>query len=77
MSDYVDSTEDLINLLCEFRGTVALSGDSLGRTDVLKHSIALQECSTPFYVPNYRLPVSRCQLADNFISDYEEGWCCV
>lgn len=72
VSDYVHTTDKLIELLCKFRSTVALAGDSLGRTNVLKHTIALQEGSTPFYVPNYRLPVGRRQVVEELITDMKK-----
>ena len=46
-----------------------MSGDALGRTNVLKHSIVLEDGSKPFYVPNHRLPVGRRQAVDELIAD--------
>ena len=72
VSDFVEATDGLISLLKKFRGTVALSGDALGRTNVLKHNITLQQGTTPFYVPNYRLPMGRRQAVDELISDMKK-----
>ena len=72
ISDYSEATEDLIKLLHKFRGTIALSGDSLGRTDILKHSIALKNGVTHFFVPSYRLPIGRRQAVDDLISDMKK-----
>ena len=47
----------------------ALQGESLGRTNVIKHSINLNSDAKQIYVPNYRLPVSRRDIVDTLISE--------
>ena len=70
--DFPNVRNDLLTLLNKFRCTVALTGDKLGRTNVIEHEIVLQEGSKPFFVPNYRLPVGRREVVDDLISDMKE-----
>ena len=72
MSDFVEASDQLINLLIKFKGVVALSGDSLGRTDLLNHSITLKDEATPFFVPNYRLPIGRREIVDKIVAEMKE-----
>ena len=72
VADSSESNEELIKLLLKYRSNVALTGDSLGRTTIMKHEISLEEGSVPFYVPNYRLPIGRRQAVDDLISDMKK-----
>lgn len=61
--------EALKNLLNEFRDTIALPGEPLGRTDMIDHHITLLPGVTPIYVPAYRLPHSQRQLAEELVQE--------
>ena len=61
--------ESMVQLLTEYRDTVALSGEPLGRTDVLDHHITLYPGVSPIYVPAYRLPHSQREVADKLVQD--------
>ena len=70
--DYPEVTDDLIKLLLKFRDTIALSGDTLGRTNLIEHNIVLEKGATPFFVPNYRLPIGRRQVVEELVSDMKK-----
>lgn len=49
---------ELLNLLVKHKDAIALPGDALGKTDVLKHKIKLKKGTQPIYIPAYRMPHS-------------------
>ena len=49
---------ELLTLLKEFRDVLAIKGDRMGKRDVVNHKIILEENAQPFYIPNYKLPIS-------------------
>ncbi len=51
-----DLEQELINLLLKHNEAVALPGDALGKTNLLKHQIKLKPGTQPIYIPSYRLP---------------------
>ena len=53
-----DARESLLSLLSKYRSTIALPGESLGRTDIIQHNIRL-ETPDPTYIPAYRMPHSK------------------
>ena len=55
-SDFEQAKKPLFELLSRFRDVVAISGDKLGCTNVLKHTIRLETGTAPIYVPAYRIP---------------------
>ena len=59
----------LMNLLNKYRNVVALSGEKLGGTDISEHKILLQPDAKPFFIPNYRLPISRREIIDDMIKE--------
>ena len=63
---------DLIKLLKEYRNVLAIEGDKLGRTDVVKHKIVLEENAQPFFIPNYRLPISQREKVEVMINDMKK-----
>ena len=71
-TDFPELKDDIIRVLNRFRTTVALPGDQLGRTNVIDHRIVLNEGATPFFVPNYRLPVGRREIVDNLVTDMKK-----
>ena len=50
---------------------VALTGEKLGRTDVIEHRINLIDNSKPAFISNFRLPVSRRNIVESLIKDME------
>ena len=64
-----DLDAELIDLLMRYRDAVALPGDALGRTSVLKHHIKLKPGTQPIYVPAYRLPHSKLAQVDRVINE--------
>ena len=62
---------DLIRVLNKHRKAVALTGEKLGRTNVIEHRINLIDNSKPVFVPNFRLPVSRRNIVESLIKDME------
>ena len=60
--DFTEGRQDLIELLKRYRGVVAVEGDKLGRTEVTQHKIVLEPNAKPFFIPNYKLHMSRERL---------------
>ena len=48
---------------------VALPGDALGKTNLLKHQFRLKEGITLIYIPAYRLPHSKLATVDKLIDE--------
>ena len=69
--DFPENNHDLITVLNKHRKAVALTGEKLGRTDVIEHRINLIDNSKPAFVPNFRLPVSRRNIVESLIKDME------
>ena len=67
--DFPENKTDLIRILNKYRNTVALTGESLGRTNVIEHRINLVDNSKPTFVPNFRLPISRRNIVEILIED--------
>ena len=71
-TDYPNVRNDLLKLLGKFRDTVALSGDPLGRTNLIEHNVTLEKGTKPFFIPNYRLPIGRREIVDNLVLDMKK-----
>jgi len=67
-----DLEQSLINLLLTHSEAVALPGDALGKTSVLKHHIKLRPGTQPIYIPAYRLPHSKLATVDKLINEMLE-----
>ena len=70
--DFPENNPDLMRVLNKYRKAVALTGEKLGRTDVIEHRINLIDNSKPAFVPNFRLPVSRRNIVESLIKDMED-----
>ncbi len=64
-----DLEQELINLLLKHKAAVALPGDALGKTDLLKHQIKLNPGTQPIYIPSYRLAHSKLATVDKLINE--------
>ena len=60
--DFPERSEQLVNLLEEFREVVAIKGDKLGRTSIVEHEIKIEPNAKSFFIPNYKLPISRREI---------------
>ncbi|MEL7521519.1 MAG: reverse transcriptase family protein, partial [Cyanobacteria bacterium J06553_1] len=67
--DFPGVKEELDRLLKRFRNSIALGGDDLGRTNVLKHRIKLKPGTSPVYIPAYRFPHSRKEAIKTIVQD--------
>ena len=81
--DYPQYLNNLIDLLQKYSDVVALKGDSLGKTHVIKHHIAIPKDTPPMFIPAYRLPHSqrekieiavRDMLAEGIIEESMSPW---
>ncbi len=70
--DYPQLRPSLLKLLCQYRDTIALSGESFDFTDKTEHLIRLKPVTKPVYVPAYRLPHSGRQIVDKQVSEMLE-----
>ena len=61
--------KELLNLLVKHKDAIALPGDALGKTDILKHKIKLKEGTQPIYIPAYRMPHSKLATLDKIIAE--------
>ena len=66
---YSEYKNELVDLLLNYRDVIALEGDKLGRTDVIQHTITPVENARPFFIPNYKLPMSRREIIDKMIKE--------
>ena len=66
---YPEGKTKLMKLLTDYRNVIALEGDKLGRTTVAQHKILLEDNAKPFFIPNYKLPMSRREIIEEMISD--------
>lgn len=64
-----DLEQNLVNLLLKHREAVALPGDALGKTTLIKHQIKLKKGTQPIYIPAYRLPHSKLATVDKIINE--------
>ena len=69
VSDYSESSSQLLNLLARYRSAIALPGDRLGATTKATHRIVLKADSKPCYTPPYRLPHSQRATVDSLVDD--------
>ena len=53
----------------ENRNTIALPGDALGKSSVLKHQVKLKSGTHPIYIPAYRLPHSQFATVEKLINE--------
>ena len=66
---YKECKDKLLELLLEYRDIIALEGDKLGRTDIIQHTITPKENARPFFIPNYKMPMSRREVIDKMIEE--------
>ena len=66
-TDFPQYRSELVRLLNRHRDTVTLSGDKLGRTSVIQHQVNLETGSKPFFIPNYRLPISQRPVVEELV----------
>ena len=59
----------LVELLKKYRKVIALSGEKLGGTNVSEHKILLEPDAKPFFIPNYRLPISRREVIEEMVKE--------
>ena len=59
----------MYDLLTDFSDVIAVSGDSLGHTKVLKHKINLLENVKPIYIPAYCIPQKRREAVNEAVDD--------
>ena len=62
----------LMHLLKQYRNVLAIEGDKPGRTDVIEHRINLEENAQPFFIPNYRLPISQRKRVEEMIKEMKK-----
>ena len=70
-SDFGEFQEEVFKLLSNFSDIIALKGDKLGVTNVLKHRIVLEKGTKPIYIPAYRIPVKLKTEVENIIEEWE------
>lgn len=71
-TDRPELEPQLTKLLAKYRKTVALPGDALGKTNILQHNIKLQPGTQPIYIPAYRLPHSKVEVAEKLVQEMLE-----
>ncbi len=64
-----DLEQDLISMLIKHKAGVALPGDALDKTSVLKHQIRLKPRTNPIYIPAYIFPHSNLQVVDKLTDE--------
>ena len=67
--DFPEHKNKLLKVLTKYREAIALEGDKLGRTDVIQHQIIMDDGAKPFYIPNYRLPISQRGVVDKLVEE--------
>ena len=67
-----DKKEELTNLLSSYKDVVALEGDRLGKTDIIKHVIDVPKDSKPIYIPAYRVAYSYKDIIDKEVEKMRE-----
>lgn len=72
LKDFPEVRQQVLDLLQKNRGAVAVGTEKLGRTDVIKHSISLIPGTSPRYIPAYRLPHSRKQVAEDLVEEMKQ-----
>ena len=68
-TSHPDLEQELISLLLKYESAVALPGDALGKTNLLKHQFRLKEGITLIYIPAYRLPHSKLATVGKLIDE--------
>ena len=68
-TDFPKPRESMIKILDHHRETIAVEGDKLGRTDAIQHTTLLEEGARPFFIPNYRLPISMRPIVHKLIEE--------
>lgn len=71
-TDFPHCRDRLLQILEKYRSVVAVTGDKLGRTDVLQHKIVIEDGARPFYIPNYKLPISQRPIVDEMVEEMKE-----
>ncbi len=72
--DYPEAKPTLLNLLAQYRQTIALPDEPLGVTNKVTHHNALQPGTQTSYVPSYRLPQSQRQVVQQKVDELlQEG----
>ena len=71
-SHYAEYNHLVMDLLRGFPDVVAVKGDSLGSTNVLKHRIILEPGTRPIYIPAYRIPAKLKEEVERTVEDWEE-----
>ena len=67
--DFPEYRNLLSNILLDCRKAIAVEGDELGRTSLIKHRIDLVPGSRPKYIPAYRMPHSRKAIVKELVDD--------
>ena len=70
--DYQYHKGELLRLLRNHRGVLATGVDKLGRIEIGKHHITLQGDEKQFFIPNYRLPISRREVIEKMVEEMKE-----
>ena len=71
-TDRPELEPQLLKLLGQYRETISCPGDALGKTNVLKHTIKLKPGTQPIYIPAYRLPHSKVEVAEKLVQEMLE-----
>lgn len=69
LQDFPEARQKVLDLLQRHRGAIAIGKEKLGRTDIIRHAIPLEPGKTPKYIPAYRLPHSRKQVAEDLVEE--------
>ena len=64
-----EGVKKFFHVLEEYADVLALPGDRLGHTSLIKHKIPLQEGAKPCYVPAYRIPHKQRDKVDELIGE--------
>ena len=70
--DFPEYRNQLIGILRKYRKAVAVKGDTLGKTSLIKHKIELLPGTRPRYIPAYRMPHSRKAVVQELVEVMEE-----
>ena len=71
-TDFPEYFDRLVDLLNKYEDTVALKGDKLGKTDIIKHHINIPPGTPPIYIPCYRIPHSQKEIMNEKIQEMLE-----
>ena len=67
--DYPSYFHRLVELLVKYDDAIALKGDRLGKTNVIKHHINIPPGTPPVFIPAYRIPVSQKEKINQSINE--------